>query len=35
MSRDTLSDLVGAIAITATAIFLFSMPSIVPTVMVV
>lgn len=35
MSRDTLCDLVGTIAITVTAIFLFSMPNVVPTAMVV
>jgi len=32
MSRDTLADLAGVVAISLMAIFLFSLPSVVPTV---
>ena len=30
MNRDTLSDLVGALAISVTAVILFSLPSVAP-----
>lgn len=33
MSRDTLSDLLGVVAISVTAIVLFSMPTIMPVVL--
>jgi|GEM_PF-1288799 len=34
MTRETLSDLVGVVAISVTAVLLFSLPAIVPPVMV-
>lgn len=33
MTRETLSDLVGVVAISLTAIFLFSLPAVIPPVM--